>query len=135
MRVVLDASIAVKSLLREPGSDQALQLYRDADEVLAPDWLQAEYAAVLTKYVRRRLLPAEEAPQLLDDLGRLAVTYHPFTDLLPLATQLSLDVAHPLYDCLYLALALAEECPLATSDEVLAEAAGRAGIEIEMIGR
>lgn len=47
----------------------------------------------------------------------------PFAELLPAAERLSLDLRHPLPDCLYLALAVRENVPFITADRPLEEAA------------
>jgi predicted nucleic acid-binding protein len=40
---------------------------------------------------------------------------------------LAVELDHPAYDCVYLALALAKDCKLATADEHLRRKLGRTG--------
>jgi predicted nucleic acid-binding protein len=50
--------------------------------------------------------------------------------LIKLAARLAAELAHPVYDCLYLALAASRGASLASADERLRHAAERVGIRI-----
>jgi predicted nucleic acid-binding protein len=50
------------------------------------------------------------------------------------AAALALALRQPVYDCIYLALALDEQAPLATSDARLASTAESAGITVVRVG-
>ena len=50
------------------------------------------------------------------------------------ALRLALLLAHPIYDCLYLALALERREPLATADRRMAALARTLNIETQLIG-
>ena len=56
------------------------------------------------------------AAQLLEAAG---IEVLPTRHLLQAATRLALDLDHPAYDCLYVALAVDRGCPLVTADERL----------------
>lgn len=89
------------------------------DELIAPDMLIAEATNVFWKRFERGDLTAQEAADSLNDL--LAINL-PFSSAATLASQaLTLAIMHhrSAYDCLYLALALEQNCDLATSDERL----------------
>lgn len=58
--VVIDASIAIKWVIDEPGTDEALTLRRNA-RLIAPELLVAECANVLWKKVQRNELSRDEA--------------------------------------------------------------------------
>ncbi len=57
--LVINASVAIKWVVEEPGTDKALELL--AFRLSAPDLLIAECANILWKKVVRRELSAEEA--------------------------------------------------------------------------
>ena len=121
---VVDASVVVKWVLTEPGWQQAWMLKEAASRrdivLLAPDFCLNEAANVLWKRCRlRRELSEEEAAAGLRlislTLGELA----PSAALVEQALQLALTFRHPVYDCVYVALALREDCHLITADRRL----------------
>ncbi len=63
--VVIDASIAVKWVLTEPGDDAALKLLEDFGagnvDLIAPPLLLAEVASALSKRCRRKELTGTQA--------------------------------------------------------------------------
>ena len=117
---VVDASMAVKWVVEEPDSGQARLLARARLE--APDLLVIECANILWKKARMGDIGAKQARERLDALLEAPVALTPSRDLLGRAMDLALELEHPVYDCLYLALALARGVPLVTADERLAKA-------------
>lgn len=53
MKLVIDASVAIKWVVDEPGTTEALALRRKA-KLIAPDLLIAECANILWKKARRK---------------------------------------------------------------------------------
>lgn len=129
MTLVVDASVAVKFLVREPGNDEARRLLSIPDPLIAPDWLLAEAASTFWKKVKRSELLMIHAERHLDDLPRFFETLFPSADLVSEALRLSFRLRHAVYDCLYLALALREDCRLITADAEFASAIIRAGLQ------
>ena len=117
---VVDASVAVKWVVQESGSDRARSLAQARLE--APDLLPVECANILWKKVRIGDLAQREATDRLDLLLRAPVVLVGSRELLDSALRLSFDLGHPVYDCLYLALAWQRRFPLVTADERLAKA-------------
>jgi len=117
---IVDASVAVKWVVNEPGSDRARLLSQRRLE--APDLLLIECANILWKKVRMRDLTREGACTRLELLLRAPVSLVESRDLLDSALELSLDLHHPVSDCLYIALALRRDIPLVTADERLVAA-------------
>lgn len=114
---VIDASVAVKWFVAENLHDEArVLLDRQADRLLAPDLLPIEVANVAWKKVRLEELLAAEAARLVSALLGGIPALHPSAALLPRALALAADLDHPVYDCLYLALALREDAVLVTAD-------------------
>ena len=118
---VVDASVAVKWVVRESGSDRARLLAQARLE--APDLLFIECANILWKKVRAGDLAEREAVERLNLLLRAPVLLAGSRELLESALRLSFELLHPVYDCVYLALALQRGFPLVTADERLAKAA------------
>lgn len=114
--LVIDASIAVKWVVEEEGTAEALALRRHT-QLIAPELLIAECANILWKKVRRGELAKAEA-LLAGRLLQVAdIELVPTRSLLEDATRLAIDLDHPAYDCLYLALATARDCRFATADD------------------
>jgi predicted nucleic acid-binding protein len=123
MKYVLDSSISFKWVIREAGTNKALQLrddYRNGvHELLAPDVFPLEIAHALTKAERqKRIQPPNgwaawcavmnDSPQLIPSLP-----------LVPRAYAISSQMRIGVYDCLYVALAEREGCELITADTKL----------------
>ena len=129
MPLVVDASVAVKFVVREQSSDEARKLLATPDPLIAPDWLLAEVASTLWRKVKRsELLPAH-AERRLEDIPRFFQALRPSADLVREAFAWSLRLRHPVYDCLYLALAMREACQLVTADLGFRSAVTRGGLE------
>jgi predicted nucleic acid-binding protein len=113
---VIDASIAVKWVVEESGTAEALVL-RQNTKLIAPELLVAECANVLWKKVQRHELLKEEALLAARLLQGADIELLPTRSLLEAATKISIEINHPAYDCLYLALAVDNECQCVTADE------------------
>jgi predicted nucleic acid-binding protein len=109
---VIDASIAVKCAVEENGTAEALVLRQKA-KLIAPELLVAE----LWKKVQRHELLKEEALLAARLLQGAEIDLLPTRSLLEAATQMSIEINHSAYDCLYLALAVDNECRCVTADE------------------
>jgi len=127
-RLVADASIVMKWILEEPGSDDAALLIANADQVYAPEIVLAECANAIWKRVAHGWMDIEDAPLPLGDLMALPILLVGLRALTPSALDLALAYGHPICDCYYLAAAIASDCPLATADRRLHELALSAGL-------
>ncbi|MGF9562509.1 type II toxin-antitoxin system VapC family toxin [Neorhizobium sp. JUb45] len=115
---VVDASVAIKWVVNEAGTDKALALRRNS-RLMAPELMLAECANILWKKVRRSELSALEgrfAAMLIESTG---IEFVEMRSLITEAAELAFALDHPAYDCMYLALARQEECQFVTADERL----------------
>jgi predicted nucleic acid-binding protein len=123
MKSVLDASVGIKWALIEKDTDKARRLrdtYRLGQHLLiAPDWFIAEVMNTLGKAAARKQISAADARQAYADILQDAPVWHPTLPLLDEAFKLSLLHRRAVYDCLYLALAIREQCQLITADDAL----------------
>jgi predicted nucleic acid-binding protein len=113
--LIVDASVAVKWIVEEPLRDEALELVR-LNDVVVPDLLLAEVRNALVNRVRRRLSTIEEARAAATAFRAIPLIIERSSDQLERAFDLALAFEHPLYDCLYLALAMARDLDLFTAD-------------------
>lgn len=118
MKLVVDASIAIKWIIGEDGSTEAVELLKTA-AMAAPDLLVAECANILWKKVQRTELTAAEAALCARLLQRVDIEIHPTRHLLETATQMAVELNHPAYDCVYLSLAVANGWRFVTADDRL----------------
>jgi predicted nucleic acid-binding protein len=116
--LVIDASIAVKWVVEEDGTAEALVLRQKA-KLIAPELLIAECANILWKKVQRGELLKNEALLAARLLQGAEIELLPTRFLFEAATRISIEIDHPAYDCLYLALALEKKCQFVTADERL----------------
>ncbi|HEY2617287.1 MAG TPA: type II toxin-antitoxin system VapC family toxin [Acetobacteraceae bacterium] len=111
---VIDASVVVKWVVDEAGSDQALRLRRH--QLSAPDLLISECANIIWKKVRRGELSDIEASVAARLLTRADIDLIPGRRLAARAVELACLLEHSAYDCMYLALAASSVRPFVTAD-------------------
>ncbi len=124
MSVVIDASVALKWVLDEPGREDALRLLDE--ELIAPSLWLLEAANALWRRTQRGELTPEQARERLAALNTAPVATLPLEDDLLEAARLAEQLRHPVYDCLYLALALREKTYVVTADRRFCDVAVQA---------
>jgi predicted nucleic acid-binding protein len=112
--IVIDASVALKWVLDEPGREAADALLEE--ELIAPALWLLEAANALWRRTQRGEISAEEAKERLAELYNAPVTTMTIEDDLLAAADLANRLAHPVYDCLYLAMAIRENTYVVTAD-------------------
>ncbi|MBB4153498.1 putative nucleic acid-binding protein [Sphingomonas jinjuensis] len=127
---IVDASVAFKWFVPEDGSDLALAILDGPERLVAPDIILSEVANAL--WVRLRKLELDGAPSTVvrdavASLKRMLDEKVPAPELLPRAVELAFALNHPVYDCLYLALAEREQAVLVSADKRLVETARKGG--------
>lgn len=132
MKLVVDACAALPWFIQSPHSEEALGLLREDVAVIAPDLVLPELANAawkltqagkITAHHGRRLVAA--APSAFD---RLVVS----SLLVDRAFALAEELEHPVYDCMYLALAEIEHATLVTADRHLARKLGASRRELRL---
>jgi predicted nucleic acid-binding protein len=135
--IVLDASVTVKWFASEPGSAQARSLVHRGDELIAPELIQAEVASALVKKALRQQLNLEEAREALalwiEAIEDGDIVLLPDADYLAAASELALQLAHPLPDCLYLAVAERLGAALITADRAFARRVARRSALVQLL--
>ena len=91
--------------MREVDSEKALELISPKHILIAPDLLLLEVTALLSRRVREGVMSVTDARADMVDLPRLIASITSSNDLLSAAFDVSLVIKHPIYDCIYLALA------------------------------
>ena len=114
MSVVIDASVALKWVLDEAGREAADALLEE--ELIAPSLWLLEAANALWRRTQRGEISGDEARERLTELFNAPVTTATIDDDLPAAADLANVLGHPVYDCLYLAMAIRENTYVVTAD-------------------
>jgi predicted nucleic acid-binding protein len=127
--LIIDANIAVKLVIDEPGRSEAMHRLRSEPVLVAPDWIRAELAHVFWKKSRSGHFEALIAARNLDSIGDFLDHYIPAAELMPMALGLAFEIDHWVYDCIYLACALQAGSKLLTADRKFWSAAKRGGYE------
>jgi predicted nucleic acid-binding protein len=126
---VLDASVAIKILVDEQGSDEARTLALSGTRFAAPDFVLAEIANALLKHVRRGQVLRSYAEAALARAAGLFDELVPAHLLASRAFEVAVHHGTSAYDAMYVALAEARGLPLATADLRLIERASAMPIE------
>lgn len=132
---VIDASIAVKWLVKEEYSAEALQLLYSEATLIAPELIFAETANALWKMQRRRELDVERMEKAVNTL-RFSPVYFPVSmqELSTSASRIAAELDHAVYDCYYLALAVRSKCTLITADKrLLNKARDAVGLSVSIV--
>lgn len=113
-RLVIDASVAIKWVVEEEGTEEALSLR--THDLIAPDLLVAETANILWKKARLGELTPKEAEMAARLLARADIELAPMRPLWADAVHHAAALDHPAYDCVYLALALTSGVQFVSAD-------------------
>lgn len=117
---VVDSSAAVKWVVPEPGWQNARFLLSGAYTLFAVDLIDAEVGNILWKKTQPRAgvteLTEDEARTALNLFLQIPIAKSHDSILTASALELAIELKHPVYDMLYLALALRSNCQLVTAD-------------------
>jgi len=131
--LVIDASVAVKWVVDEEGAARAVAL-RSSFAFAAPELILPECANILWKKAQRGELARAEALLAAKLLERSGIDFVSLQGLSETATQLALDLRHPAYDCVYLALASRRGLRFVTADRrLLAAVRERADVSLQAL--
>lgn len=116
-KFVVDANVAIKWVLSEVHSEIAWSLLDDSHELLVPDYFFSEIGNILWKRVRRGETTLEQAQHDLTVLMSGDLQVYSSQYLMPLALDIAVRIDQAVYDCVYLALAVTNQCQMVTADE------------------
>lgn len=125
--LVVDASVALKWVVTETGSDEAADLLtgmtKGAFSLVAPEHLIGEVGNGLRKRVAQRVLVADDAVAALDAIAAIGLDLVSGRQRWLRSLSAALDWGVTTYDALYVLLALDLEAELITADLRLVEVA------------
>lgn len=128
MRLVLDASAAVRMVMRADGADELLESVSTATVVAAPSLYASEVGNALWRYVKGGSLQVETALERYEEAINLIDALTPDWELATEALTEAVRYRHPVYDLVYAILARRTGCAVLTMDERLGMLLGQMGI-------
>lgn len=117
--LVVDASVAIKWFIVEPGRPEAKRLLDGGHVLVAPELIVAEVVNVVWKRLMAGTIARSQAADVPRELPQLFAELCPLAPLADRALAMAEKLRHPAYDCFYLALAEARDAQLATADRRL----------------
>jgi len=136
--IVVDASVAVKWLVSEQDQEAAQALLFSGEKLIGPSLARIEVTAAIARKARFAEIALQEALRAIELWRKTLIGA---LDLLPEgqdlhgALNMSLELRHPLPDCIYLALAERFNATLITADsKFVAKAHGRYP-RVQLLGR
>jgi predicted nucleic acid-binding protein len=126
---VLDASVAAKWFLPSHGETyvrEALTIFQafaaGKTGLLVPDLFWPEISTVFWKACRLGRMSEKAADEAISSLAAQQIVTAPSRPLVNKAFAIAAAFKRPVYDAIYVALAVGSNCPLVTADECLANA-------------
>lgn len=117
-KFVVDANVAIKWILPEIYSWEALELLQNEEnQLLVPDFFFSECGNILWKRVRRGEIDLITSQQYLNEIIAVNLQIYQSSQLVPLALEIAVRIQQAVYDCVYLALAVQKSCLMVTADE------------------
>jgi predicted nucleic acid-binding protein len=136
-KIVIDCGVAIKWLTGGTYSEQArtiLNRYRaETLTLLAPDFIRIEVANVLWNLQRLAGLTRETGRRAFEEFLMSEIAYTSAEELLTDAYNLALQHERSVYDSLYLALSVREQCQLVTAGERLYNAISKAMTNVVLL--
>ena len=123
--IVVDASAVVRISEGAEAAAPFQEAVLKADLVLAPELMLTEVANALWRLQRAGQLEVDGLQRRLIRAVELVDVIEPDRHLQAEALALACHLDHPVYDCLYLALARREAAVLVTADQRLQQLAAR----------
>jgi predicted nucleic acid-binding protein len=123
MKAIVDTNVVAYFLLgTEPFAAEARQFLSRVSRPLAPALWEAEVANVIWMATRTGVISPDEGMVRLRLAMRLGVESVPLHSLLQGALLRAVASGVAVYDCVFVELAVREDCPLATFDRAVLKA-------------
>lgn len=119
MLFIPDASVVSRMRLADEEDSELARSFmrRFRRDLFAPDLILFEVANAMQKAVAARRITVAEGWTALDELPGEVRALVPSAPLLPLAFAVATELPHPVYDCVYLALAERDDALVVTADD------------------
>jgi len=126
VRLVIDASVAVKWFVKEDGHNDAVAILQRRDECLSPDLMLPEVAGAFDKKIKAGTLDPRQAIEAIKAL-RNNITIIEGAKFIEASLGLASELQHPIADCIYMACAMEVGAKLVTADKIFLKKAANGG--------
>ena len=137
--LVVDSSVAIKWFVPEQYSTEARLILDDYKtgvlSLLAPDLINAEFGNIVWKKQLFQGLDATDAQAVIAEFRKVIILLTSTAALLDEAYGLAASHHRTLYDMLYLALSIREQCKFVTADERMVNSIGTLFPNMIWLGR
>jgi predicted nucleic acid-binding protein len=116
---VIDANVGLKWFIEEPRSTAARKILEKGNAFIVPDIFIPEICNVVWKKVKNQEITGEQGQAIVTNVPTVLDHIVPSSEVAKRAFDLAVQFNHPVYDCLYLALAERESITLITDDAKL----------------
>ena len=127
--IVVDARVVAAAFFPEPCRKNARVLLTSRATLHVPDLIYPEVSNVIWKRQVRGEITDEEARELLADILELPLDVTPSDRLIETALELPMRTGRSVYDCLYVALAIARDVKMISGDKRLVNALSRGPLQ------
>jgi predicted nucleic acid-binding protein len=125
---LFDGCVAIKWMLKEEDTERALkEAVRRQHEIVAPSLAVIEVQNAIWKLLRKGDMLSADAQLACKRVPDLFTKIVPLEQLWYRASEIMIALIHPIYDCVYLALAEQQRLPLVTVDQRLIDAGSKLG--------
>lgn len=118
--LVVDSSVAVKWFIPEIYTDRARKIYSRYQNgdigLIAPDFIHAEVGNIVWRKQIFEGMSAADAEAVIANFQAIGIDLASSADLLPSAYSLAITHKVTVYDALYVALSVREQCQMVTAD-------------------
>jgi predicted nucleic acid-binding protein len=115
---VVDASVAAKWYFPELWHKESRNYLSPDCFLVAPDFLKIEFANIVYKKERQHEIDPSRAELFMNHfLQRTTIEFVSTERLILRAQHIAREISHPIYDCLYLSLALLLDAVVVTADK------------------
>lgn len=114
-RFVVEAAVAVKWFVPEPGWEPAVRLFEAPNDLYVTDAFFTVFAEILSRKAGMGELSREEVLKVFSAMKKVNLTVFPVSQLMEAALEIAMTRGYSLDSCLEIALAVCQNCRLVTA--------------------
>jgi len=133
VNLVVDASVAIKWIVDESGSEDANQILDGRFRLYAPDFLSVEVGNAVVRAIRRGFLTPLTGAEAMTQLSSPRIELRPVSGLIESAYALAVQHGGSVSDAAYITLARNLSAEVVTADLLMMAVARKAKVKARLI--